>query len=229
MTDVTTNLEALGQLAKQITGAAEATADMLGNLDDLIDQRARLSVAAELGKISAKHRAEVDELNRQLRNAKQRHEDVLTEIRKQFGRLSLNYQRAAAALRASGDPEYRWGKRSDVAGEPPAKEPGEQILHWLEQLMPASPDGRHVFLLGDLMVTANPEGDLRGNEAEMHPLGRSRVVPISALVEALAVLARVAVDDTAAQLQVKVRNVLVGHGVPAHVGQHDVDVPQPAQ
>ncbi len=226
MTDVTVNLETLGRLSVQMTAAAEATAETLSNLDAVIDHRVQLALAAELATISGAHQAEVGELNRKLRATEQRHADLVTEMRRQFDRLERNYQRAAAALRASGDPEFRWGKRPDVSGEPPASEPGEQIMFWLDRLAPPAPDGRYVFLLGDVMATANPEGDLRGNETEMHPFGRSMVVPISAITEALGVVAQAPGDATALQLRVKVRNVLVGHGLPRHVGQRDGDAPQ---
>lgn len=212
-------VESIGRLADQMTTSADSLAVAIGNFDDLIEQRVGERVAAELGRVNSAHAAEVAELGRQARLDRQRLEDVRDELRRQLAVQERNYQRAAAALRASGDREYQWGKRSDVDGEPPASDPAGQIGHWLAELVPACPAGRMVLLMGDLAVTANLEGDLRGNQTDVLPDGGSRVFPIGGLAKALAVVAGAPDGETAKQLRVSVRNVMVGYGIPGLVNR----------
>jgi hypothetical protein len=151
-----------------------------------------------------------DSLGRDLQHER----DLTAELRRQVEAMERSYFRALAALNETGAAWYRTPHRG-VPDEPDVTEPAEQILHWLDLVIPPWPDGHQLIAGGNCVIFHAPlKPDRTAVDYETHPNPYSRNIPLGALIRALQAVARSDPAGTAADVILTARNVLIGHELP---------------
>jgi hypothetical protein len=196
-------------MAQTLTDGLQHLVRVAGGISEHVEARAAELTEDRVQVMMAEHARQRAKMEQTIQLA----EDRSTELRGQIDMIERNYRRAAAALRASGITGVQGRAGGDVADEPSSDRPGEQIVFWLDRVMPPWPEDRELVMAGYCM-TGVLEGEPKDNAAEIRPAGVSRVVPLGALITALKAVADIEPDATGRRAQTVIRNVLAGHGVP---------------